>query len=44
MKTRAMSNVEGIAREASAAIVEHLTGKAADPQALDAAIASAKAS
>ena len=43
MKTRAMSNVEGIAREASAAIVEHLTGKAADPQALDAAMASAKA-
>ena len=28
MKTRAMSNVDGIAREASAAIVEHLTGKA----------------
>ena len=44
MKTRAMSSVEGIAREASAAIIEHLTGKTADPQALDAAIASAKAS
>ncbi len=43
MKTRAMSNVEGIARGASAAIIEHLTGKAADPQALDAAMASAKA-
>ena len=44
MKIRAMSSVEGIAREASAAIIEHLTGKAADPQALDAAMASAKAS
>jgi F-type H+-transporting ATPase subunit b len=38
-KGRAMGSVTGIARDAAAAIVEHLTGKAADPQAIDAAIA-----
>ena len=32
-KTRAMGNVEGIARDAAAAIVEHLTGKPAEPRA-----------
>lgn len=41
-KARAMGNVQGIARDAAAAIVEHLTGKAADPQAVDAAIAASK--
>lgn len=39
-KTRAMGNVEGIARDAAAAIVQHLTGKAADPQAIDAAVSA----
>jgi len=39
-KTRAMGNVQGIARDAAAAIVQHLTGKAADPQAVDAALSS----
>ena len=39
-KTRAMGNVEGIARDAAAAIVQHLTGKAADPQAIDSAISA----
>ncbi len=42
-KGRAMGSVAGIARDAAAAIVEHLTGKAADPQAIDAAIAGAGA-
>ena len=42
MKNRAMSNVEGIARDAAAAIIERLTGKAALPDALDAAVATAK--
>ena len=42
-KARAMSNVEGIARDAAAAIVEHLTGKPADPQAIEAAISASKA-
>ena len=42
-KTRAMGSVEGIARDAAAAIVEHLTGKPVDPQALDSAISAAKA-
>ena len=42
-KTRAMGNVQGIARDAAAAIVEHLTGRSADPQALDAAISTAAA-
>jgi len=40
-KGRALGSVAGIARDAAAAIVEHLTGKAADPQAIDAAIAGA---
>ena len=39
-----MGNVEGIARDAAAAIVEHLTGKPPQPEALDAAVAAAKAS
>ena len=42
-KTRAMGSVEGIARDAAAAIVEHLTGKPADPQAIDAAVSASKA-
>lgn len=42
MKTRAMGNVSEIARDAAAAIVEHLTGQRADPQAIAAAIAIAK--
>jgi len=42
-KGRAMGSVAGIARDAAALIVEHLTGKAADPQAIDAAIAGAGA-
>ena len=37
-KARAMGNVRGIARDAASAIVEHLTGKPADPQAVDAAM------
>lgn len=41
-KTRAMGSVEGIARDAAAAIVEHLTGKSADPQAIDTALSAAK--
>ena len=41
-KARAMGNVRGIARDAAATIVEHLTGKPADPQAVDAAIAASK--
>ena len=39
-KTRAMGNVQGIARDAAAAIVEHLTGKPADQGALDAAVSA----
>ena len=38
-KARAMGNVQTIARDAAAAIVEHLTGVPADAGALDAAIA-----
>jgi F-type H+-transporting ATPase subunit b len=41
-KTRAMGSVEGIARDAAAAIVEHLTGKPADPQAVETALSTAK--
>jgi F-type H+-transporting ATPase subunit b len=37
-KRTAMTNVAGIAREATTAIVEHLTGKPADPTAVDRAI------
>ena len=39
-KTRAMGNVQGIARDAAAAIVEHLTGKPADQGAIDAAVSA----
>lgn len=42
-KTRAMGSVEGIARDAAAAIVEHLTGKPADPRAIEAALSGAPA-
>jgi F-type H+-transporting ATPase subunit b len=41
MKAKAMSNVEGIANETAAAIVEHITGKPADPRAIKAAVATA---
>ena len=41
-KLRAMTNVEGIARGAAAAIVEHLTGRAPNPEAIDAAVAATK--
>jgi F-type H+-transporting ATPase subunit b len=34
MKTKAMSNVGAIAREAAAAIVQHLTGRPADVNAI----------
>jgi F-type H+-transporting ATPase subunit b len=37
MKTKAMGNVDQIARETAAAIVEHITGKPADPAAIAAA-------
>ncbi len=39
-KARAMGNVQGIARDAASAIVEHLTGKAPSPDALSAAAAA----
>ena len=39
-KAEAMANVEGVARDTAAAIIEHITGKAADPQKIAAAIAS----
>ncbi len=42
-KAKAMANVEGIAGEAAAAIVERITGKPADPKAIDAALAATKA-
>ena len=38
MKARAMSNVEAIARDAAAAIVQRLTGKPADTAAISSAI------
>ncbi len=41
-KTRAMSNVEGIARDAASAIVEHLTGKPASGEAIDAAMTAVR--
>lgn len=41
-KAKAMSNVEDIARDAAAAIVEHITGKPADTKAIAAAIAKSK--
>jgi hypothetical protein len=34
MKTKAMSNVSAIAREAAAQIVQHLTGRPADVNAI----------
>jgi F-type H+-transporting ATPase subunit b len=40
-KRSAMANVAGIAREAAAAIIERLTGSAADPKTLDQAISRA---
>ena len=40
MKAKAMANVGGIAREATAAIVEHLTGRPADPEAVSTAVAA----
>jgi F-type H+-transporting ATPase subunit b len=40
MKARAMANVDGIAKEAAASIIEQITGKAADPQKIAAALAS----
>jgi F-type H+-transporting ATPase subunit b len=43
MKAKAMSNVEAIANEAAAAIVHRITGRAADPSAISAAIATVKA-
>lgn len=41
-KARAMSNVDEIARDAAAAIVLHLTGKAPDAGAIASAVAAAK--
>jgi F-type H+-transporting ATPase subunit b len=41
-KAKAMANVEEIARDAAAAIVEHITGKPADAKAIASAIAKAK--
>lgn len=43
MKTKALSNVEAIAGEAAAAIVQRLTGKPADQAAIARAIAALKA-
>ena len=43
-KTRAMASVGGIARDAAAAIVEPLTGRPADPRAVDAAMTGAGSS
>lgn len=40
MKAKAMANVGGIAREATAAIVEHLTGRPADADAVTKAVAA----
>ena len=40
MKAKAMANVGSIAREATAAIVEHLTGRPADPDAVTKAVAA----
>lgn len=42
-KAKAMANVEGIAGEAAAAIVEHITGKPADPKTIAAALTATKA-
>jgi F-type H+-transporting ATPase subunit b len=43
MKTKAMENVEAIANETAAAIVQHITGKPADQNAIAKAIATIKA-
>lgn len=43
MKAKAVGNVEAIASEAAAAIVQHITGKPADPTAIARAIATSKA-
>jgi F-type H+-transporting ATPase subunit b len=43
MKGKAMGNVEAIAGEAAAAIVQHITGQPADPTAIARAIATSKA-
>ena len=43
MKAKAMSNVEGIAKDAAAAIVQQLTGKPASADAVAAAVSSLKA-
>jgi F-type H+-transporting ATPase subunit b len=42
-KAKAMTNVEGIARAAAAAIVERITGQPANPKAIAAALAEVKA-
>ena len=42
-KSRAMGNVEAIARDAASSIIEHLTGKAPNPETLSAAAAATKA-
>lgn len=41
-KAEAMTNVRGIASDAASAIVERLTGRPADQQAIDAALGNAK--
>lgn len=41
-KAKAMGNVEQIAKETASAIVEHLTGKPADPKAVAAALAKSR--
>ncbi|MGH6856545.1 MAG: F0F1 ATP synthase subunit B' [Methylocella sp.] len=43
MKAAAMGNVEAIANEAAAAIVQHITGKPADQEAIARAIATIEA-
>jgi F-type H+-transporting ATPase subunit b len=43
MKAKAMGNVEAIASDAAAAIVQHITGKPADQEAISRAIATRKA-
>ncbi len=42
-KAKAMANVELIAADAAAAIIERITGKPADPKAVATAVAQAKA-
>jgi F-type H+-transporting ATPase subunit b len=42
-KAKAMANVDAVARDTAAAIVEHITGKPADPQKIAVALANAKA-